>query len=263
MQFTICTVCFNAEATISSCIDSVAALLQHEDETPDFEYLIIDGDSNDCTKQIIADKSSLFPEGTLRVISEPDEGIYDAMNKGINNARGRFIIFINADDTIAPRALEFAREVLSQVPNPETVDGIAGSVEVQAGEGIDPKLAGIKKVRPNMLKGPVPKDMVAGHQAMFFSVQKAKEIGGFNTRYKIAADYDFYIRSIQANSRWLLIDRRISTFLLGGTSFGIIPTAKEYRQVRIDNGMNRLDALGYYGINVLNSIITRGFKDLK
>lgn len=282
MLFTICTVCFKAEKSIAQTIDSVAALFGSDEPvalgeidekslTPeasgtarkDFEYLIIDGASPDGTLEIIEEKRSLFPEGVLRVISEPDEGIYDAMNKGIEQAKGRFIIFINADDLIAPRALEYAREVLSLVPKPKEVDGIAGSVKVLADEGIDPKLARTRKAQPEMLKGKVPKEMVTGHQGMFFSVNRAREMGGFDTRFKLASDYDFYVRSIQAQSRWLLIDRTLATFYLGGASFNLFDTAREYRAVRIARGMNPLLAYSMYALNIFNGLRARGFKGLK
>lgn len=263
MQFTICTVCYNAEASIENTIESVLALVEHEGDKRDFEYLIIDGASTDATHEIIASKEERFPAGMLRVISEPDKGIYDAMNKGIANARGRFIMFINADDLIAARTLEFARQVLAQVENAETVEGIAGSVEVLASDEASASLQRIRKVNPLMLKGPVPKDMVTGHQGMLFSVKKAQELGGFKTEYKLAADYDFYVRSIQANSRWLLIDRTLARFYLGGASFNLIDTAREYRRVRIDNGMNPVSAYLLYFTNVFNALRARKFKNLK
>ena len=87
-SFSIITVCFNAAKTIEKTIDSV--LNQNYD---DFEYIIIDGGSNDGTLDILKQY-----EKRIVVRSEPDEGIYDAMNKGLTVANGDFVIFLGADD---------------------------------------------------------------------------------------------------------------------------------------------------------------------
>ena len=89
---TIVTVCFNSEKTIARTIDSVL-----NQDISEVEYLIVDGASTDNTLYIIDRYKNRFQE-KLKVISEPDNGWYDAMNKGILNAKGKFIVFLNSDD---------------------------------------------------------------------------------------------------------------------------------------------------------------------
>ena len=89
MKISVITVSFNAASVLETCIQSVK-----EQTYDNFEHLLIDGGSNDNTQELISHYSSYFSV----CISEPDNGIYDAMNKGIKNARGDIIGFINADD---------------------------------------------------------------------------------------------------------------------------------------------------------------------
>ena len=91
VKITIITVCFNAYKTITRTIESVL-----NQTYTNIEYIIIDGDSKDNSQEIIEnykDKLSYY-------ISEPDKGIYDGMNKGINQATGDFVLFLNTDDTL-------------------------------------------------------------------------------------------------------------------------------------------------------------------
>lgn len=96
MKISIVTVAFNAERTIANTLDSVAAQ-QH----PDIEHIIIDGCSTDRTLEIVRFRGS----HVSRVLSEPDDGIYDAMNKGLALATGDVVGFLNSDDTYADRAV--------------------------------------------------------------------------------------------------------------------------------------------------------------
>lgn len=95
MKLSIVTVCYNAEKTIKGCIESVLAL-----EERDYEYLIIDGKSMDQTIAIARSYQESFIKKKIpyRILSEPDSGTYDAMNKAIDKAAGEWIIFMNSDD---------------------------------------------------------------------------------------------------------------------------------------------------------------------
>ena len=89
LSLSVVTVCWNAERTIGRCLESV--MIQNFES---YEHLIIDGLSNDSTLEII----SRYSSDNLRIISQADKGIYDAMNKGIKLAKGEYILFLNADD---------------------------------------------------------------------------------------------------------------------------------------------------------------------
>ncbi len=103
LKFTVVTAVFNAEDVIEKTIKSVL----NQTYTP-YEYLIIDGKSSDKTVEIIRKYSKHFEEKniTLKIVSEKDNGIYNAMNKGIDLAEGDFISFLNAGDWYELDALE-------------------------------------------------------------------------------------------------------------------------------------------------------------
>jgi len=89
MKVSIITVCFNAEKTIRDTIESVLSQVHN-----DIEYIVVDGQSTDTTLDIIKEY-----EGQIsKYVSEPDEGLYDAMNKGVNMATGEVVGILNADD---------------------------------------------------------------------------------------------------------------------------------------------------------------------
>ena len=99
MFISIVTVVYNGENSIRKTIESVLC-----QEFKDYEYIIVDGLSQDNTVSIAKEYEERF-EGRLRIFSERDKGIYDAMNKGIRLAKGDYIWLVNADDWIEPDAL--------------------------------------------------------------------------------------------------------------------------------------------------------------
>ena len=95
VKLSIVTVCYNSSKTISNCIESV--LRQNNNN---YEYIIIDGASDDGTVEIAKTYKEKFEEKDIKytIISEPDLGIYNAMNKGIDRASGEWILYLNSDD---------------------------------------------------------------------------------------------------------------------------------------------------------------------
>ncbi|EGQ9531550.1 glycosyltransferase, partial [Vibrio parahaemolyticus] len=105
---TVVTVVYNCEDYISSCIQSVIT----QPNIDEIEYIIIDGGSTDRTMEII----NQYKESIDVIISESDEGIYDAMNKGLNLAKGEYICFLNADDIYVSNTLSYISEMLKKSP---------------------------------------------------------------------------------------------------------------------------------------------------
>ena len=96
MKISIITASLNSQETIKSCMMSVL-----EQTYPHIEYLIIDGQSTDGTLGIVKECQGQFPNANIKVISEPDKGIYDALNKGIACATGDVLGFVHSDDFLA------------------------------------------------------------------------------------------------------------------------------------------------------------------
>lgn len=116
MKITIITVCFNSEKTIEQTIKSV-----FEQTYKDIEYLIIDGGSRDLTLSIL----NKYKRANLRILSEPDNGIYDAMNKGIYYATGEIIGYLNSDDFYHN---PFVIEKIAKAFNLKKVDCVFGDI---------------------------------------------------------------------------------------------------------------------------------------
>lgn len=224
---TIITVCFNSEKTISSTFDSV--LMQ---DYEDFEYIVIDGGSKDKTLSIIQKYEKLF-NGKLRYISEKDEGIYDAMNKGIKMSKGDVIGFLYADDKFSKG------DVLSKINSifeEEDCDGVYGDLLF-----LDNRTMSIpsrKVIAGDYSKKP-------GWQPPFPTLYLKKEvydaIGLYNQKYKIAADYDFTIRLTKEDFKLSYIKQFLVYMRTGGISTkglkGYKENFEESLQVLRDNNV--------------------------
>jgi glycosyltransferase involved in cell wall biosynthesis len=171
---TVITVVFNAGDTVRTCVDSVLA-----QNISDLEYIVIDGGSTDGTLQILRD----YGPRITRLISEPDQGLYDAMNKGLKLATGRFIHFLNADDRyVSPNVLS---SLLPKLDAGAMCYGQMHYIEQDGstrllGQPFDWK----RELRASRIPQPV----------MFAAPGLYAEVGGFDTSLKVAADYDMVLR---------------------------------------------------------------------
>jgi glycosyltransferase involved in cell wall biosynthesis len=224
--FSIITVCLNAEDHITEALRSVS-LQDHGS----FELLVVDGGSTDGTLEIIRGFESDFG-ARMRWTSEPDSGLYDAMNKGLRASRGRYVVYLGADDRLAPDALRVVERVLQEYEWPDIV---AGSVRVFGGA-----TQWVEQPRSYASRR-MPKRAPVRHQSIFVSRQVLLEVGGFDTGYRVAADYELYLRLLKSGVREILIPDTLSEFGLGGISSShALRTAREYRDVRVAHGANRV-----------------------
>jgi glycosyltransferase involved in cell wall biosynthesis len=171
MKITVVTVCYNAVKEIEPTILSVL-----NQTHPDVEYIIIDGGSTDGTVDVIRRYASRI----TRWISEPDRGVYDAMNKGIALATGSYINFMNAGD------LFFAPTVLADLAS--MVDPLRDRVVY--GDTMLSMAKGTSLRRGRKISRSFK--MPACHQSMFVETSLIRE--GFNLNYKICADYELFVR---------------------------------------------------------------------
>lgn len=206
-KFSIITVTYNSEKTIERTIKSVL-----EQKNVNYEYIIIDGNSSDRTIEIVEMYRSKFGN-KLRVISECDEGAYDAMNKGISIATGDLLCFLNSDDQFNGSVLE---SVYYMYMKNKSVDIYYGNVlytEINSkGEKIEIKLNAEKNISK------IKKGMIFCHQSSFVKRELFDKIGGFDIKYKIAADWEFFLRAYTQNATFLYVDNIISIFNAGGLS---------------------------------------------
>ena len=180
--FSIIPVTWNAAAVIAPTLESV----QRQTNT-DYEMLIIDGASTDDTLNIVRGASI----SSLRVFSEPDQGLYDAMNKGIKRARGRYIIFLNAGDAFASDTV-LARLAQLTSGNPGVIYGQTQLVD-QSREVVGERhLTAPKRLTvDSFLRG-----MVVCHQAFVVRRDLAPQ---YDLQYRLSADYDWCIRVLKVS----------------------------------------------------------------
>lgn len=147
-----------------------------------YEFIVIDGDSTDGSKNIIEKYSEKFSYH----VSEPDNGIYQAMNKGIEVATGKFLLFLNSGDCL------LNNDVLSNVSS------FLDNTEIVSGDLITQNAAGIQllKVSPPSLDDVYLMCSTIWHPSTFIQKKLFTKIGYYNESYKIVADYDFFLRAI-------------------------------------------------------------------
>lgn len=193
MRITVVTVCRNAENEIKRTIVSIL-----NQNFNDYEYIIVDGKSEDNTMSII---NSFLPNGRVTVISEEDDGIYDAMNKGIKKARGEYIIFMNAGDVF------YDANVLVDIEDYLDKDVVYGDVIRVKTEGdITEKYKGPFIEMRLFLAG-----RMMCHQSMFVRTSLMKDYP-FDTNYRITADYNLAVKLYSLGKSFKHVDRVICRF---------------------------------------------------
>lgn len=200
---TICTVTFNAGKTLLKTIESVSQL-----NYPNLEYIIIDGGSNDETIDIIQNCSDAIDFW----ISEGDRGIFDAMNKGIDYALGAWICFIGAGDEFVIRDLgDLFVDSLGSLPEewPDVLYGNANVID-------NNRLAYTRYSSPNV--DDLRKNFIFLHPDSFTKTALLEDLNKFDLNYKLAADYEFYIRAWLNHSRFKKVDLTLVNFQVGGFS---------------------------------------------
>lgn len=191
MKLTVVTVCFNAEKTIENTMKSVL-----KQTYQNIEYLIVDGSSTDQTLELIGKYQT---DSRLRVISEKDKGLYDAMNKAASVCSGEYILYMNSGDIFADK------HVLADVVPCLDADIVYGNVIRirQNGKHLE-KYEGKHVVMRLLLMG-----RMICHQGMFTRSNLMRAYR-FNEQYTITADYDFVVRAHKNKCSMRYIDRTIA-----------------------------------------------------
>ena len=190
-KVTIVTVTYNAEELLEATINSVI-----NQSYENIEYIIIDGGSTDGTIDIIKQ----YEEKINYWVSEPDEGIYFAMNKGIEKATGKWINFMNAGDTFVDnttieKVIGSLEEDTELIYGDHSCDGVIGSVKDRN----------------------ITRSMPCCHQSLFVKTKLMKKYP-YNTFYSISADYEFLLKMYQLEKKFQYIEEPIANYLRNGFS---------------------------------------------
>lgn len=202
MKVSVITVCFNAEKTIARTVESVLA-----QKGVDIEYIVVDGASRDGTVA----EATRAGGGRLRLVSEPDRGMYDALNKGIAMATGDVVGILNADDAFED---ETAVRDIAAAFEPG-VEAVYADIRFVNGAGRTVRYYSAKHWRPWMHNwGYMPP-----HPSVYIRRETFARLGGYRLGYRISADFELMVRYFcRARIATRYLPRCVVKMLPGGLS---------------------------------------------
>ena len=209
MKISIITVCFNSARTIGDTLKSVAS-----QSYQDIEHIVIDGASNDQTLEIVKRDGA----HVVKVVSEPDLGIYDAMNKGLALATGEAVGFLNSDDIFA--TVDSVAAIAGGLAD-DTVDAVYGDLVF-----VDP--VNPERVRRIWRPGPhfpgaCARGWMAPHPTFYIRRKILQNVGGFDLAFKLQSDFDLMLRVFESErikTRYLPVV--LIRMRMGGATTGTI-----------------------------------------
>lgn len=242
MKITVVTVCYHSAATLRDTLESVLA-----QSWEDYEYIVVDGGSTDGTRDILQSFEARF-HGRLKWVSEPDNGIYDAMNKGVRMSSGDVIGFLNADDYYQDnRVLEAIAAAFAQ----HGTDAVHGNLHY---------INGAQKVVRTWrgtayLPGAFQRGWCPAHPTFYCKTDCFTRYGGFDPSIGSAADFELMLRFIEKNRiSTAYIDRDMVFMRTGGSSTaGLRAILRNTRQNRQAFRKNSLPCPWHYGVTRLLS----------
>ena len=209
MRISLITATFNSAETLRDTMQSVL-----NQTFKDVDYIIVDGNSKDATMEIVKEFEPRF-EGRLRWVSEPDKGIYDAMNKGVRMAHGDVVGILNSDDFFASDdVLEKVNAAFTENP---TIDGVYADVRYVDWNDTSKTVrmfSGKDFKRKKLCWGKMPP-----HPSFYVKKECYDKFGLYSLDYPICADYDMFVKMIwEGNIKTLYINDIFVNMRSGGTS---------------------------------------------
>lgn len=187
--FSIITVCYNAAPSLERTIKSVIS-----QKGADYEYIIIDGGSRDGTRTIL----EKYKNKVSKIVSEKDNGLYHAMNKGAALAKGEYLFFLNAGDTFYDDSL---LKTLEQGIKPFSSSMVYGKLAIVNSNGE------VIQIRKKLLnKWNIRLGTKVSQQAVFVKREVFHKLGGLNEKYHIASDFDLLCKIIEGNYIYRYVD---------------------------------------------------------
>ena len=211
MKFSIITATLNSESTVKDCLDSVKG-----QSWSSIEHIIIDGASRDKTVKIVEKHAAecTAKNRTVKIYSEPDTGLYDALNKGISKASGDIIGFVHSDDMLADK---FTLEEIHNAFIKNGADGIYGDLVYIKRANSDKVVRSWKS--GVFQTGKLKYGWMPAHPTLYLRKSIYDDYGLFDLNYKISADYDFILRVFSSETlRFRYIPQLLVKMRIGGES---------------------------------------------
>lgn len=255
MKISIVTTAYNSGKTIEQTIKSV--LSQTYD---DYEHIIVDGNSNDNTMEIVKKYESKY-NGKLKYISEPDKGIYDAMNKGIKMATGDVIGLLNSDDIYANS--EILKKIATACKDKKS-DGIHGNLLYMDNKTMTKPMRKWITKSTNIKTG-----NITAHPTLYLKKEVYEKLGLYNLKYKVVSDYDFMVKLLlNKDINLTYINEYLIHMRLGGASSaglkGYLYNLKESYQILKDNKVKFSLWISFIRIiKTINQMVTAKFVKIK
>jgi glycosyltransferase len=205
MKISIITATYNSLKHLPASLQSISS-----QSYPNIEWIVVDGNSTDGTKEFIEANSSKI----INWVSEADKGIYDALNKGISMANGDIIGFLHSDDFFASN--DVIQKIIEKFLK-EEIDGVYGDLNYISVMDVN-KIIRKWKSRPYKLSL-LKNGWMPAHPTLFLKKEVYKKHGQFDLNYKIAADYDFMLRILKDESlAFSYLPQVITNMRVGGAS---------------------------------------------
>ena len=232
MIISIITASYNSSATIRDTIESVL-----RQSYTDFEYIIKDGGSKDDTLEIVQEYAPLFGD-RLKVISEPDGGIYDAMNKGLEATTGDVVGILNSDDFYTS---DDVLEKIAEAFEANSIEAVYGDVHYVNDDDLKKQVRYYSSAR--FKRWQMRFGMMPAHPSFYCKRSVYEKYGVFDTSYKIAADFENLLRLIFLGKiKTYYINKDFVTMRTGGASTAGLKS----RMVIMKEHLRALKAHGIY-----------------
>ncbi len=218
LKLSIITATWNAEIFLPRVIKSL-----EKQTDKDFEWIISDGASTDGTLEILKKVEGI----NIKVISQEDFGIYDALNRGIKNCNGEFYLVIGADDELYPNAVKDYKEAIE-----DDVDIVTAWIDTENGQNIP-------NSGPKWLKSQF--HYVSGHAVgSIYRTKLHEKLGYYSRKFPIAADQLFILTVAKSGAKIKIIEKNVGKFSDNGvSSVDILGTICEFYRVQVVTGENK------------------------
>lgn len=209
MKISVITATYNSESTLCDTFESILNQTYN-----DIEYLVIDGSSKDKTVEIIRQYEPRF-KGRMRWISEPDKGLYDAMNKGVEMATGDIVGILNSDDFYTSN--DVLETIVETFNRDNSLDAVYGDIHFVKEKDLTKcvRYYSSKIFKRSLMR----MGFMPAHPSFYVRKSVYKQFGFFKTDYKIASDFEFLLRTIFVGRiKTEYIQKDMVTMRTGGVS---------------------------------------------